>query len=93
MGRWWSPPEPRSVELLLLGVALVVASFYAGTLFQSSASPAVVLPPSGSRSPDSSNPQGTSPLPTPGAQNAPLFPDPLLDRDYQFSSLQLARRL
>ncbi|KAM0885993.1 hypothetical protein ACQ4PT_029978 [Festuca glaucescens] len=57
MGRWWSPPEPRSVQLLLLGVALVAASFYAGTLFQSSASPAVILPPSGSRSPDSSNPQ------------------------------------
>ncbi|KAM0897133.1 hypothetical protein ACQ4PT_022749 [Festuca glaucescens] len=57
MGRWWSPPEPRSVQLLLLGVAFVAASFYAGTLFQSSASPAVVLPPSGSRSPDSSNPQ------------------------------------
>jgi hypothetical protein len=77
MGRWWSPPEPRSVELLLLGVALVVASFYAGTLFQSSASPAVVLPPSGSRSPDSSNPQGTSLLPF----THPLS-DPLVDRNY-----------
>ncbi|KQK06572.1 probable methyltransferase PMT7 [Brachypodium distachyon] len=59
MGSWWSPAsvEPRSVQLLLLGVALVAASFYAGTLFQSSASPALILPPPGSRSRDSSNPQ------------------------------------
>ncbi|CAN6333276.1 unnamed protein product [Urochloa humidicola] len=59
MGRWWSPAsaavEPRSVQLLLLGVALVAASFYAGTLFGSSASPALVLPPSRPRSIDSSS--------------------------------------
>ncbi|CAN6337777.1 unnamed protein product [Urochloa humidicola] len=58
MARWWSPAsaavEPRSVQLLLLGVALVAASFYAGTLFGSSASPALVLPPSRPRSLDSS---------------------------------------
>ncbi|KAF8765799.1 hypothetical protein HU200_008310 [Digitaria exilis] len=58
MGRWWSPAsaavEPRSVQLLLLGVALVAASFYAGTLFGSSASPALVLPTSRPQSPDSS---------------------------------------
>lgn len=66
MGRWWSPAaaavEPRSVQLLLLGVALVAASFYAGTLFGSSASPALVLPPSGARLPDSSM-----------SQDAPMF--------------------
>jgi len=43
------------VQLLLVGVALVAASFYAGTLFGSSASPALVLPPlSRPGSPDSS---------------------------------------
>jgi hypothetical protein len=61
MGRWWSPAwaaaEPRSVQLLLLGGALVAASFYAGTLFGSS-SLALVLPPSGPRSPVSSRTQG-----------------------------------
>ncbi|GJN14375.1 hypothetical protein PR202_gb01197 [Eleusine coracana subsp. coracana] len=63
MGRWWSPvAEPRSVQLLLLGVALVAAAFYAGTLFGSSASPALVLPPSGPRSPVSSRTQADAPL-------------------------------
>ncbi|KAL6838235.1 hypothetical protein ACP4OV_031951 [Aristida adscensionis] len=61
MRRWWSPAaaaaEPRSALLLLLGVALIAASFYAGTLFRSSASSAVLLPPSGPRSPDSSKSQ------------------------------------
>uniref|UniRef100_A0A0E0L1W7 Methyltransferase n=1 Tax=Oryza punctata TaxID=4537 RepID=A0A0E0L1W7_ORYPU len=62
MGRWWPPTsvaaEPRSVQLLLLGVALVAASFYAGTVFRSPSAPALILPPSGSRSPDSSITQG-----------------------------------
>jgi len=63
MGRWWSPAsaamEPPSVQLLLVGVALVAASFYAGTLFGSSASPALVLPPlSRPGSPDSSRSKG-----------------------------------
>nr|CAB3465414.1 unnamed protein product [Digitaria exilis] len=64
MGRWWSPAsaavEPRSVQLLLLGVALVAASFYAGTLFGSSASPALVLPTSRPQSPDSSISKGVT---------------------------------
>lgn len=46
------------MQLLLLGVALVAASFYAGTLFGSSASPALVLPPSRPLSPDSSRAKG-----------------------------------
>ncbi|KAL5231285.1 hypothetical protein ABZP36_030061 [Zizania latifolia] len=53
MGRWWSPTsaaEPRSVQLLLLGVALVAASFYAGAVVRSRSSSALVLPPSGSGS-------------------------------------------
>ncbi|EAY97833.1 hypothetical protein OsI_19755 [Oryza sativa Indica Group] len=61
MGRWWPPTsaaaataEPRSVQLLLLGVALVAASFYAGTVFRSPSAPALLLPPSASRSPDPS---------------------------------------
>ncbi|KAG8085401.1 hypothetical protein GUJ93_ZPchr0010g7503 [Zizania palustris] len=53
-GRWWSPTsaaaEPRSVPLLLLGVALVAASFYAGAVVRSRSSSALVSLPSGSGS-------------------------------------------
>uniref|UniRef100_A0A0D9ZYG6 Methyltransferase n=1 Tax=Oryza glumipatula TaxID=40148 RepID=A0A0D9ZYG6_9ORYZ len=65
MGRWWPPTsaaaataEPRSVQLLLLGVALIAASFYAGTVFRSPSAPALLLPPSASRSPDPSRTPG-----------------------------------
>lgn len=81
MGRWWSPAsaavEPRSVQLLLLGVALVAASFYAGTLFGPSASPELVLPPSRPQSPDSSRSKGAY-LHLPSS--VWLRSDPLVDR-------------
>jgi hypothetical protein len=65
------------VQLLLLGVALVAASFYAGTLFGPSASPELVLPPSRPQSPDSSRSKGAY-LHLPSS--VWLRSDPLVDR-------------